>query len=50
MGQLRPVTVYRMVVKHTIEEKILTLHQTKRDLANRLLAGTDLSASLSVEA
>ena len=47
IGQLRPVTIYRLVAKNTIEEKILKLHSTKRDLADSLLDGTDQSARLS---
>jgi SNF2 family DNA or RNA helicase len=47
IGQLRPVTIYRLVAKNTIEEKILQLHATKRDLADNLLDGTDRSARLS---
>ena len=47
IGQLRPVTIYRLVAKNTIEEKILKLHATKRDLADSLLDGTDQSARLS---
>jgi len=49
IGQERPVTVYRLVAAHTIEEKILKLHDEKRDLADALLAGTDASARLSLE-
>lgn len=41
MGQLRPVTIYRMVSQHTIEERIVALHQRKRDLATSLLEGAD---------
>ena len=47
IGQLRPVTIYRLVAKNTIEEKIVRLHATKRDLADSLLDGTDQSARLS---
>ncbi len=49
IGQERPVTVYRLVAAHTIEEKILKLHDEKRDLADALLAGTDASARLSLD-
>lgn len=49
MGQKRPVTIYRMVVKDTIEEKIVKLHEHKRDLANALLEGTDSGSRLSVD-
>jgi SNF2 family DNA or RNA helicase len=49
IGQERPVTVYRLVAENTIEEKILDLHAKKRDLADSLLAGTDVSAKLTAE-
>jgi SNF2 family DNA or RNA helicase len=49
MGQKRPVTIYRLVVRDTIEEKIVDLHAQKRDLANALLEGTDSGSRLSVE-
>ncbi len=49
MGQTRPVTIYRLVVKGTIEEKIVDLHQHKRDLADQLLEGSDQSGKLSVD-
>lgn len=49
IGQQRPVTIYRLVTSNTIEEKIVKLHKTKRDLADSLLAGTDASAALSVD-
>ncbi|MCD6184888.1 MAG: DEAD/DEAH box helicase [Deltaproteobacteria bacterium] len=47
IGQKRPVTVYRLVVKDTIEEKIVALHQKKRDLADSLLGGADMSGKMS---
>ena len=47
MGQLRPVTIYRLVARHTIEENIVELHKHKRDLADSLLEGSDLSARMS---
>lgn len=49
IGQTRPVTVYRMVMKNTIEEKIIALHSKKRDLADNLLAGTDVADKLNAE-
>lgn len=49
IGQQRPVTVYRFVSSQTIEEKIVALHQEKRDLADQLLSGTEASAKLTVE-
>jgi len=47
IGQKRPVTIYRLVAENTIEEKIINLHNTKRDLAESLLEGSDQSAKLS---
>ena len=49
IGQKRPVTVYRLVTANTIEEKIVRLHQEKRDLANSLLEGADVSTRISAE-
>ncbi len=49
IGQKHPVTIYRLIIKHTIEEKIVNLHKEKRDLANSLLADTDISSRISVE-
>jgi SNF2 family DNA or RNA helicase len=49
IGQSRPVTVYRLVAEHTIEEKIIKLHNTKRDLADSLLEGTDQSAKMTMD-
>jgi len=47
MGQQRPVTIYRLVARHTIEEGIVELHGHKRDLADSLLEGGDLAARMS---
>jgi SNF2 family DNA or RNA helicase len=49
IGQQRPVTIYRLVTKDTIEEKIVELHQHKRDLAESLLEGTGASGRISAE-
>jgi SNF2 family DNA or RNA helicase len=49
MGQLRPVTIYRMIAKQTIEEKIVALHGHKRDLADSLLDGADISGKMSTD-
>jgi superfamily II DNA or RNA helicase len=49
IGQTRPVTIYRLVAEGTIEEKIIQLHNTKRDLADSLLEGSDQSARLSLK-
>jgi superfamily II DNA or RNA helicase len=47
IGQERPVTIYRLVMQDSIEEKILSLHRDKRDLANDLLDGGEIAARLS---
>jgi len=47
IGQLRPVTIYRLVAKDTIEEKIVEMHNRKRDLADSLLQGSDMSGKIS---
>ena len=47
IGQTRPVTVYRLVTRGTIEEQIVDLHRHKRELADRLLEGADAPARLS---
>ncbi|MGK0185457.1 MAG: superfamily II DNA or RNA helicase/tetratricopeptide (TPR) repeat protein [Verrucomicrobiales bacterium] len=49
IGQQRPVTVYRLVTKGTIEEKIVALHHDKRDLASAMLEGTDTAGRLTSE-
>ncbi|MBI5542465.1 MAG: DEAD/DEAH box helicase, partial [Deltaproteobacteria bacterium] len=47
IGQTRPVTVYRLISKGTIEEAILALHEDKRDLVAGVLDGAGTSAKLS---
>ncbi len=49
IGQKHPVTVYRLVMKDTIEEKIVKLHSKKRDLASSLLSGSDISGKMSTD-
>jgi Superfamily II DNA/RNA helicases, SNF2 family len=47
IGQVRPVTIYRLVTKDTIEEKIVQMHQTKRNLADSLLQGADMTGKMT---
>ena len=47
IGQTRPVTVYRLVAKETIEEQILKLHADKRGLVAGILEGTDAAGKMS---
>ena len=39
IGQTRQVTVYKLLLKDTIEEKILELQNAKSDLAEAILEG-----------
>ncbi len=50
MGQQRPVTVYRLVAKGTLEAKIVQLHHQKRELAESILASGEGGGRLSPEA
>jgi SNF2 family DNA or RNA helicase len=43
------VTIYRLVTEDTIEEKIVKLHADKRELADSLLEGTEVSGKLSAD-
>ncbi len=49
IGQTRPVMVYRMVARGTIEERILDLHREKRDLVESIMDGTQSAARLSTQ-
>ncbi|MDD3481774.1 DEAD/DEAH box helicase [Azovibrio restrictus] len=49
IGQLRPVTVYRLVSKGSIEERIVDLHHDKRALADSILDEGDASTLPSTE-
>jgi SNF2 family DNA or RNA helicase len=49
IGQTKPVTIYRLVTKDTIEERIVELHKNKRDLADSLLEGTEGAARVTAD-
>ena len=49
IGQDNPVTIYRLIAKDTIEERIVALHASKKSLADALLEGSDVSSRLSKE-
>ncbi len=49
IGQQRPVTVYRLVAKGTVEERILELHRSKRELAESLLDESATATRLSAD-
>lgn len=48
IGQKRNVTVYHLIAADTIEEKILRLHKTKRDLADALLQDQNTTHALTL--
>jgi len=50
IGQARPVTIYRLVLKGSIEQKIVSLHAQKRQLADQLLEQTGSAARLDAAA
>lgn len=49
IGQKQNVTVYHLISQHTIEEKILRLHKSKRDLSDSFLEGTDVGRSITLD-
>ncbi len=50
IGQTKKVTVYKLIAKNTIEEKIQKLQETKKDLADQIISGQSGQAgSLSRE-
>lgn len=49
IGQRQNVTVYHLISQHTIEEKILRLHTTKRNLADAMLEGSNQSHRLTAK-
>jgi superfamily II DNA or RNA helicase len=49
IGQDKPVMVYRLISQGTIEEEILKLHDSKRDLVAGIMEGAQAAAKLSTE-
>ena len=49
IGQERPVTVYRLITKDSIEESIVEMHASKRELAGALLDGGDAIAGVTTD-
>ncbi len=50
IGQTRPVFAYRLIAKDTVEEKVLELQQTKRDIADAIIdQDNSLLSNLSTE-
>ncbi len=46
IGQRRDVSVFKLIVEGTIEERILKMQQTKRDLADTVLSGEEVKSAL----
>ena len=44
IGQRRPVTIYRLIAKDTVEERVMALHNEKRILAEDMLSDTGASS------
>ena len=49
IGQSQNVTVYHLISENTIEDKILRLHKTKRDLSDAILEGQDTGHGITLE-
>jgi len=49
MGQQKPITIYRLIMQNSIEEKILELHKNKREMAAEILEGSDTPSKMSEE-
>ena len=47
IGQQRPVMVYKLVAKDTVEERIIELQEQKRSLAEAALEGGEVATSLT---
>ena len=45
IGQTRPVSVFQVTVKGTVEDRILALQERKRGLVNGALGGTSVAQS-----
>ena len=49
LGQVRPVTIVKLVAANTIEERVLALHAHKRELSDDLLHDRELPVPLNID-
>ncbi len=49
IGQTRPVTIYKLVLKGSIEEQVIALHASKRELIDQVIEGQTSAARMSIE-
>ena len=49
LGQTRPVTIYRLIARDSVEEKVVCLHGHKRQLAFDLLEGSNQASGLGTD-
>jgi SNF2 family DNA or RNA helicase len=49
IGQKRPVTIYKLVARQTIEEKILELQESKRQLFSEVIDGAAGKFKMNIE-
>ena len=49
LGQKESVEVYRLITRGTIEEKILELQDSKRNLVTTVLDGNESRANMTIE-
>ena len=49
IGQTRPVTVYKLVLEGSIEQQIIALHGSKRELVDQVIGEQTASGPISVE-
>ena len=49
IGQKANVEVYRLITRGTIEEKILEMQESKKNLVTTVLDGNETRASMTIE-
>ena len=45
IGQKRAVSVFKLIAKDTVEERIVQMQERKRDLADSILGGEDVAST-----